>query len=297
MNLRRELLRCIYGHQAASPHGKGGGSAPPPPDPAIGQAEKEMADTQAQALQQYSSVWEPQQLAQMQQANQISQAAEKQYETTAQQQNAISQNYYDEYKNTYEPLMNQMVDEAKNYSTEGNYQQQAQMAIGNVDQTMDAQQKAQAMQMQSVGVDPTSGAFQGMWNANGINAAAQKAAAGTQARFAAQQLGWQMQDQAAAMGQGLPGAQAQAASVGTAATGGSVAAANSGVANTNQSASTGSSAFGTAGQIQQGMGQLGNGAYQTQVNAWNAQQQQEAQSAAGIGSLVGTAAGAAAMFM
>jgi len=270
-----------------------GGSSAPPPDPAIGQAEKEMADLQQQEYSDYKNIYMPQQQAQVQQQMDLAKRQEAQYEQTQQQMDTQSADYYNEYKNTYEPLMNNMVSQASNYDTQANYEQQAQLAIGDVNDTTNAQRKAQAMQMESVGVDPTSGAYQSMWNASGINQAAQQAAAATRARVAAQQLGWNMEDQAAAMGQNLPGNSTNSASVGLNAGNATVQTGQQQVSNSNLNTTTNNSAMQGMASTQQGIGQLGNASYQTQVNAWNAQQQADAQSSSGLGSMVGALGGAA----
>lgn len=297
MNLLRLKLYMLYG-VGALPQGKGGGSTPAPaPDPNVGKAELEEADVEQQEEGYLENTYMPQQQAAETQANAIDQQEANVYEQTAAQQNAQSQSYYNQYENTYAPLMDQMVSQASNYDTDGNFEQQAQLAIGDVNNTSNAQQQAQAMQMQSVGVDPTSGAYQSMWNANGINQSAQQAAAATRARTAAQQLGWNMEDQAAALGQSLPGDSAQASSVANQSTGGATSAANSTVSNANQSQATTTNSTSALGNLEQGIGQMGNAQYQTQINAWNDQQQQQAASSSGIGSLVGTAMTAGAMMM
>jgi hypothetical protein len=294
MNILRELQRLKYG-VGACPQGKGGGSSAPAPDPAIGQAELEEANVEQQEEGYMENTYMPEQQAAENQANAIDAQEAGVYEQTAAQQNAQSAAYYNQYENTYAPLMNNMVSQAANYDSDGNFQQQAQLAIGDVNNTMNAQNQAQAMQMQSVGVDPTSGAYQSMWNANGINQAAQQAAAGTRARTAAQQLGWNMEDQAAAMGQSLPGDSAQASSVANQATGGASSTANSTVSNANQSQATTTNSQSSMGNLEQGIGQMGNAQYQTQVNAWNDQQQAQASSDAGIGSIVGAVGSVAVM--
>lgn len=281
---------------SACPHGKGA-SAPPPPDPSIGQAQAAEAALQQQEYNDYKNTFEPQQLAAQTTANNIAQQQETSSAALQSSEKATADNYNNMYQNTYEPLMQNMVTEANNYNSDGNFQQQAQLAIGDVNNTYGAQATSQANQMKSVGVDPTSGAYQGMWNANGINQAGAQAAAATRARTAAQQLGWNMQTQAAQMGQNLPGAavanDAAAQNSGNSA----VQTSNGTVSNAVNVGSAGTAATSSAEQAQNQIGQLGAGSYSTQVNAWNAQQQANATSSAGIGSAIGgIAMGAAVVF-
>jgi hypothetical protein len=147
-----------------------------------------------------------------QQYAQQSQAAQQQYQTqaagyqsTAAGQNATGQQYTDAYNSTFLPAMQSMMNEAQNYDSDANVQQQAQLAIGDVNDSYNAANQSTMRSMQAAGVNPSSGAYQGMWNANQINQAAAQAAAATRTRSAAQQLGWNMQTQAAQLGQTLPG--------------------------------------------------------------------------------------------
>lgn len=296
MNLLRNKLFAIYG-VGALPHGKGGSSSAPAPDPAIGQAELEDANLEQQELSNYENVYEPAEISAQNQANSIDQSEATADNALASAQTSMVNNENSEYTNEYEPLMNQMVNQASNYDTQANYNQMAQQAVGDVNNTDAAAQQSQAMEMESVGVNPTSGAFQGMWNADNINNAAQGAAAASRALTGAQQLGWNMEDQAAAMGQALPSDASQATSTATNADNSASSSANSELANTTTSANLNNSSIGDAANIETSMGNLGVGTYQTQVNAWNAQQQAQAQSSAGIGSALGGVAMAGAMMM
>lgn len=296
MNLLREFSRLKYG-AGSLPHGKGGSSNAPPPDPNVGKAEQQMADLSQQEFQYYQNSVAPELQQEYQQTNQQEQQYINQYIQNSQQANQQAKGYYDEYQNTYVPLMNQMVDQAKNYDSEGNFEQQAQLAIGDVDAVGNAQQQSQAMQMKQYGIDPTSGAYQGMWNANGVNQASQEAAAATRARTAAQQLGWNMETQAASMGQGLPGASAQEQAISQSNTGGAMSGTQQQQSNNQASANAQTQGYQTAIGNYGTLGNMANTNTQNQNNAWSASQQASAQSSAGLGSaLGGLAMGAAMMF-
>jgi hypothetical protein len=303
LDLKRKLRGPAY-----CPQGKGGGSAPAP-DPAIGQAQQKMADLSQQEFDYYKNTLAPQYQAQADKAssqidaqNSTLSGIADQYKTSQQQFDTQSKDYYDMYKGTYMPAMQGMVDQANAYDTDSNFEQQAQLAVGDVNDTFNAARNSQAMQMKSVGVDPTSGAYNSMWNANSVNQAAQQAAAASRARQAAQQLGWNMKTTATSMGQNLPGASLGAGTAGLNALAGQTGTTQQTVSNTQTAlgnTETGISNSQGAAQQQinanQAIGSLANQTYGTQVNAWQAQQAADAQSSSGIGGLVGTVAMAGAV--
>jgi hypothetical protein len=304
LDLKRKLRGPAY-----CPQGKGGGSSAPAPDPNIGLAQQKMADLSQKEFDYYQNTLAPQYQAQADKAaaqiddqNSTLKGIADQYQTSQKQFDSQSQDYYDMYKGTYMPAMQGMVDQANAYDTEGNYAQQAQLAVGDVNDTFNAQQQSQARQMQSVGVDPTSGAYSSMWNANGVNQAAQQAAAASRARVAAQQLGWNMKTTATSMGQNLPGASLGAGTAANQALAGATGATQQTVANNQTALGNTQTGIQNATQqsqnqiaTQQSIGGMAQQSYNTQVNAWQAQQQADAQSSAGIGSAVGGLAMAGAV--
>ena len=152
------------------------------------------------------------------------------------------------------------------------------------------------MQQQGYGIDPTSGRFQGMQRAAGIDTVAMEAAAANRARTAAEQLGWAKRMDALALGAGQFGNQATS-------TGLSLSAGNqalmSGQVPIQNAMAQGQSMGGAYGGAMQGwsqVGSLGVQKYQADVNAYQAQQQAEAAKASATGSTLGSLAGAAAYY-
>lgn len=270
---------------------KSSGGSAPAPDPNIGIAQKQMADLATQEFNQWQTdVW-PALKAQTesQTTNANNQAAiDLQTQT---KQNAIADEQYQMYKNTYQPLQQQLVDQAENYNTPANEERLAQGAIGDVNTAFNNQKQAQTQQMQSYGINPTSGQFQGMQNSNQVLQAAQSSAAATQARNAAEQLGWAKKMDAAGMASGQYGNQATATQLGLSAGGQSLAAGQIPISNSAALSSSMAGGYGGAMQGWQNVGNLGVQSYQTQVQAYNAQQAANAQSSAGIGSALGAAVG------
>lgn len=272
--------------------GKGGGSAPAP-DPAIGQAQLKMANLADQEYQNWQTqVWPALQTQMQQQQALATKTSDADIATQQQQQQIAAEEEAQVKKNLY-PIQDQITQQAQNFNTPGYVEQQSARAMGDVRSAFDQARNTQALQMKSYGVDPTSGQFQGMWNANQVGEAAAEAAAGTRARDAAVQLGWGRMLDAANVNAGLP---AQQTSNAVASTGAGTSAVNVGqvpVQNTLASGSSMAQATGIPINAYGTIGQLGAQQYQTQVNAWNAQQQANAQSSAGWGQALGTAAGIA----
>lgn len=151
----------------------------------------------------------------------------------------------------------------------------------------------QRLELARMGVSPDSGRFASMANSNAAMEAAASAAAMTQARSAAKQLGWAKRMDAAALGRGLPGNQATSTGLalqgiqgaqGSAILPGNIATQNQQVA--NQGAQTVGSLYGQSGQ-------LGLGQYNAQLGAWSAANQAAAAESSGFGSFMGQLGAAA----
>lgn len=277
--------------------GKGGGGSAPSPDPNIGRAQMMLA----QISQEYLESWKTQVWPEMQQQAAKQEArADEQFaldRQTREFQTQIAQEQYQRYTDVYRPLQDQMIQEAKDYNTEANFQRQAALAMGDVNQQFQIGREANRMQMRSYGIDPTSGRYQGQEAATGVMESAAKAAAATKARTAAEQLGWARRMDAIGLGQGVFGN--QATSTGLALTAGNQAlgAGQTAMGNYAQMGQSMGSAYGGAMQGWGQLGQLGVQNYNAQVNAYAAQQQanatQNAGFAGGIGSAIGGLGGAA----
>lgn len=272
--------------------GKGGGSAPSP-DPNIGIAQRELAQISREYLQSFQNdVWpELQRIADKQEER-----ADEQFALTRAVQNKqmeVADEQYQRYKDVYRPLQDDIVNQAKAYDTESNREQQAALAIGDTRDQFEQQRQNQSMQMRSFGINPNSGRFQGMMNANNVMEAATSAAAATRARSAAEQLGWAKKMDAIGLGSGVFGNQATSTQLG-------LAAGSQGM-NAGQTGMTNAMSMGNAmnqanmGAIQ-GWGQVGTlgvQKYNADVNAYQAEQQAGATGSAGLGALLGTLGGAA----
>ena len=296
LRYKQKLLPGGMGNPQGGKGGGGGGSAPAP-DPNIGRAQLMLAQISKEYLESWKTeVWpEMREQAAKQEARADEQFALDR-ETRA-FQTQIAQEQYQRYQEKFRPLQDQMIAEAADYNTEANFQRQAALAMGDVNQQFQIGRDTNRMQMRAYGIDPTSGRYQGQEAATGVMEAATKAAAATKARTAAEQLGWARRMDAIGLGQGVFGN--QATSTGLALTAGNQAlqAGQTAMGNYAQMGQSMGSAYGGAMQGWQGLGNLGVQNYNAQVNAYAAQQQanatQNAGFAGGLGSAIGGIGGAA----
>lgn len=303
------------------PQGGKGHQEAPAPDPSIGQAQlilAKNAERQTDLAEKQQELFNNQTQPILQQQAQAAAATTEKAVMFSQeladsqiavnkQQLEYSRQYHDRMVNTFYPMQDAAIDQAKNYNTEANQNQIASYAIGDNTAAFEAQRNADATKAKAYGIDPTSGAYQGMQTASGVAQAATSASAATRARAAAVQLGWGMQMDAIHMGDGLAAASMgsaqtaiNAGSAASATNNSTVAAANNSLNNslavnsgTNQTYSGTQAGYGGANTATSASGGLGAQSYGTQVSAWNAQQQANAASSAGIGSAIGGIAGAA----
>jgi len=272
--------------------GKGGGGSAPAPDPNIGIAQNEMAAISREYLDNWKTeVWP----SMKEQAEKQEARADEQFaidkEIQTKQIEAADKTMAEFNRNA--PSREAIYKEAEDYNTAENKERIAAEAIGDVKQGFGIQAQDMERKMQSYGINPTSGQFTGMKNANSVLQAATEASAATRARNAADQLGWAKKMDAIALSQGQFGN--QATSTGLALTSGNQAL-NSGQVAMGNYAQMGNSLSQSASTANQGwnsVGTLGIQKYNADVNAYEADQKASAAGSAGIGSMVGTLGGAA----
>lgn len=295
--------------------GKKSSSSAPAVDPAVGQAMQQ----QNQLLQKQQSWYEnevyPWLQAQTQKQNEWSESdramAYQNYEfwqNLAQQQtdraNAMSDTFYNRWQNQYAPIEDALLADAKNYNTSAEAERQAAYAIGDATTAYAAQQQALNQQLAQYGVNPTSGAYASQNRALGINQAAVRAASANQARQAARELGWNKQMQVAALGQQYIGnaLNAQNSATNAAGTYGGLAS-NSlgqasnfgqlGTANITNLANVGLNSYQSLQNGWGQYGQLGMDKSNYNLQAWQAQQQVDAQNNSANMGVLGAGIGAA----
>lgn len=195
------------------------------------------------------------------------------------------------YKSIFQPMEDQYAEDAKNWDSAERQDKLASEAKADVQTSTAAQRQTSNRQAAAMGVSPTSGRFAGVDRASDVQTSLATAGAQNAARNTSRSQGMAMRADAVNMGKGLPSQAAGAAglglSAGNSAMGGKMAA-NSAWGQNNQIM-----AQGYSGAQQGYASQAGilNQQYGNQLNAWNAQQNADANATSGLWSGIGTAAG------
>lgn len=270
---------------------KGGGSAPSP-DPAIGQAalkEAQLGEEWLKFSQEQFAVANERQKEQDKLANEVT---KNQLDASKQAQGWATEDRQ-RYQDTYVPLENDFIDQAKNWDSAARQDKLAGEAKADVLINASQQRGATQRQMAGMGVSPTSGRYAGVDRAQETATALSAAGAQNTARNTVRNQAVDMKANAINMGKGM--AVNPATSLGLGVNSGSAAYGTT-AANNQQSA--GNSAIvgqGIQGAMNGYNSQAGilNQQYQGQLSAWQAQQQAAGANSSGLMSGIGSMAGMA----
>jgi hypothetical protein len=275
----------------------GGGSSVsmPAADPAIGEAQKKIAEVTADQWNTFKTDTYPEL---MRQAKAQEARAQAQYDLTSEIVKK-QQSYADQDRARYEqgaiPAMEKLRKEAEEYDTEANRERMAQAAKADIGTAYDTEQGNFMRRQQAYGIDPTSGATQFGAGGLGINKALMEAQAMNQTRQAAKEIGLQKTANVYNMYAGLPAQGNTSTGIALGASNQGIAGGQTAIGNTlgintaaNQSAQTANQGWGS-------MGQLGVSKYGADISAFNSANQAAAASSAGFGQALGTIGMAYAM--
>lgn len=275
----------------------GGGSSVsmPAADPAIGEAQKKIAEVTADQWNMFKTDTYPEL---MRQAKAQEQRAQDQYDLTSEIVKK-QQGYADKDRERYEagaiPAMEKLRADADLYNQQAEQERLAQGARADISSAMGNQRQQQEMRQRAYGIDPTSGTAQFNSNAMGATQALMEAQAANQTRQAAKDIGLQKQANVYNMYAGLPAQGNTSTGIALGASGQGIAGGQTAIGNTlginaatNQSAQTANQGWGT-------MGQLGVGKYGADISAFNSANSAAAASSAGMGQAIGTIGMAYAM--
>ncbi|HJV52796.1 MAG TPA: hypothetical protein VJ652_15115 [Noviherbaspirillum sp.] len=270
--------------------GKGGGDAPAP-DPMIGIAAVKNAQTGEQwlnfAREQFKVGNERQK-----QTDALTTKVINQQLATQDQTNQWAQEDRARTKNVFQPMQDEFIQTAKTYDTPERQAQMAAEATADVQKAADTQRQVNTRSMAAMGINPASGRFAGVERATDLNTAIAGAGAANSARQMVRDKALALKADAINMGSGLPSSTAAAYGIGL--NSGNSAVGNRSAANSSfyQNQGVMGQGFGGAMQGYANEGNILNNLYGNQLQAWQANNQANATSAAGIGSMVGTIAGA-----
>jgi hypothetical protein len=198
------------------------------------------------------------------------------------------------YKEVFQPVENELVEDAKTYNSEARREGEAGKAAAGVSQEFAMARTAAADRLESFGIDPSQVRAGALDVQTRTQEAAARASAANQARERVENTGRALRADVVNLGKGYPSQSAQAAGV---AMNSGNQAVNSGIATT----ATGAQAMGNPssymGNSINAVNGWWNGAsnmYATQMKGWQTEQSQSS----GIGSALGSIAGIGAnMFM
>ena len=272
--------------------GGGGGSAPAP-DPNIGIAALKNAELGEDWLDFAKEQFTAGNIRQ-EDMDALTTAVIDQQLSTAEQQQQWAKEDRDRYTGTFQPLEDEFIQEAKDYASPERQERLAAEAKADVMSSADQQRQITQRQMASMGLNPNSGRFQGVTRTGDLTTALASAGAQNNARTMVRDKGLALKADAINMGRGLPSQASTAAGMGLSA--GNMAVGNQTQANQNFYANNSvmERGFGGAMQGYANQGNILNSLYGNQVQAWSAQQQANAASAAGTGQLFGSVIGSGA---
>jgi hypothetical protein len=275
-----------------------GSSTPslPAPDPAIGQAASQSAQTGQNWLNFSQGAYGTEQGMQSGINNVTNQVTQQQLSAENQDQsNANAETNY--YNANVQPVETNLLQTAQNYASPANQEEAASTAKADVAENAAQQEGTQNRQMAAEGVNPASGRWAGINRATGLGTAVSEAGAENTARTNTINTGAGLESNAIGLGNANLSAAATDAGLATGA--GTTAANTTNAANTQYIAGTGIMNTGEAG-AEQGEANEGN-LLQNEYNSTlqgsefsdQLQEQEQSSLMGGIGSLAGTLGAAA----
>lgn len=191
------------------------------------------------------------------------------------------------YQTLFEPLEEQLAQDAQDYSTPERMEYEAGKAEADVAAQFNQARQTAQQRLEAFGVDPSQTRAGALDLGTRVAEAAAQASAGNQARTQTENIGRALRSEAINVGRGYPG-QIQASTAGAGSSGNQ--ATNTGLATTASGAQTMGTGLGWQQMGNQAIGTWGNilnTGFNNQLDAWKAEQQ----SSSGWGSLLGTGLG------
>jgi hypothetical protein len=155
-----------------------------------------------QSLSQSQAQWAAQQFAQ---TSAVTDAQINNYLAEAQQGSDLAGSMLNDYENVFAPMQDQYAANAGQYASQGRINNEMGMAESNSMQAGNAAKINAEQELQSFGIDPSSGRYQDLVRASDTANAAAAAGAGETARLNTEQEGQRRLVNAIEMGQQLPG--------------------------------------------------------------------------------------------
>jgi hypothetical protein len=123
------------------------------------------------------------------------------YQTVFAQASGVATDLINRYQTLFAPEENQLIQDANTYASEGRVRLEMGAAESDAAQAAETNRRAAEQQLQSYGIDPSSGRYAELEDANRVQAAAAEAGAGQQARYATEAAGRALRQQAIQTGE------------------------------------------------------------------------------------------------
>jgi len=275
--------------------GKKSSNSAPAPDPLIGQAAWKQAQTGEAMLEFAKTAWADSNKRQ-DRIDELTEEVTRQQLGISRDQEKWAREDRDRYKNVFQPIEDEFIAEAKDYGSQERQAQAAAEANADVQTQAAAAREAGLRQSASLGINPASGRYAGI--NRGADVATGLAAAGAQntARQQQRDKGLALKADIANMGKGLPAQSAATMGLGLQAGAGAIGMNQNNQQMRNASTNIMNSGFSGAMQGWAGAGSTMNSLYNSQLSAWQAENQMKAANASGIGSFLGNVVGGAIAF-
>ena len=214
-----------------------------------------------------------------------------QQQTDAAKASGRADQQWSQYQTTFQPIEEKMAQEAMDYGNAADQERSAGQAATDVTQQFQSQRAAAQRQLTSMGVKPNAGTFMAANREMDASEAAARAAAMTGTRQAVKDKGVSLRAGAAAFGRNQTNTAGQQVGLSTGSGSAATQSAGAGVGSTMAAGSQVAGGYGaqigaanSAMQANLGLGGLMNSAYGNQAQMYGSQM-------AGMGQLMGTAAG------
>lgn len=264
----------------------------PQPDANIGRAALKNAEIAQEALNFYKQAYEDSKPRQAQTDALAKQLVDEQL-ATSKQNRTQAEEQWQRFQDTYIPVEDKVVQDAMTIDSEGEQSRAAGEAAAGVQAQYDSGIAQGRRRMASMGINPNSGRSAALEQEGALGLAAAKAGASTDARLKARDRGITLRAGVANFGRNMPNTAANYYGLST--TSGNSAMSNNIAAQNAANANTGimGQGYSTAMQGNTSAANILNQQYNSQLNAWNMQQQADSASSAGFGNLVGQLGSAA----
>lgn len=209
------------------------------------QAALEQAQLSRESLDWVKQVYEREKPARDAAAERAAAVSDQQLKS-AQLQDTVTQESLNHYRSTFKPIEEKLAAEAMAYDTPQRREAAAGQAMADVGTQADLARETAAREMAARGVDPSSGAALMATQRGSVMEAAQKAAAGNQARQLVETTGHAYMSDAANLGRNIASSQGTTAGIALNAGNSSVANSNAGLAATQSGTSAVQSGYSTA---------------------------------------------------